>query len=130
MPTIFDYIERSSDKHRERAREIFLNRLAECTSKDEERQLEMELLLPDDLPDMPIHVTKRPWGPECTLYFETKEDYELFASAFDVSTYNRPNAHKIGALLKLCKLLLTGQVKYQVHTDNLIVLVGGKRYVF
>jgi len=97
---IYNRIDSLKEKHKERG-------LTETQAK---AKAEMELLKPKKLADLGFLNKKESFYNAITFYFKSQEEFDLVAKHFKISDYLGYNTHDTELLIKLLKMIDSGEI--------------------
>lgn len=107
--------------------EVFNDKVAGATTKQEERLLEETLLIPEKIPaytgKKAAPATPRDYA--VTFFFGDADSLALVQKHFRVSSYVEKAVSNVALLMALIEKLETGELRYDVKTKQLTVTSDG-----
>lgn len=102
--------------------------LSKKKSKEEKRELELALLVPDKLPKFQLRTQAKNQDLSVKIFFHNIEEYNLFDKHFGISQYIEKSISNIAPILSVLQLLESGELKINKETKEIEIVKRGSKY--
>lgn len=90
-------------------------------TKEEKREIEASLLKPDELPKHPLRKKTKNFDLYATIFFKSREEFDLFSKHFRVTNYITQSVSDITPIMSIVDLLEKGRLKIKKNKGVKIV---------